>query len=359
MKRKSGHVNAGLRRRYGADAVAESQVCCSRVMRRRLLIALGAGALAAPLSSFAQPQGKIWRVGFLSARSRPDSLDSTDYGAFVRGMRELGYVEGKNLVIEWRFADGKLERLPGLAAELVQLKVDVIVAAATPATSAAQKATTTIPIVFGSAGDPVGAGLVKSLARPGGNITGLSNLNVDIGPKRLEMLLAIVPKLSRVAVLVHPDNPNHTTLLQNIQAAGQTRGVTILRAEARTPQEIDNAFSLIRQQNAGALLVSLDPLFQQQKSQIAELTAKHRLPSMTADRIYAEAGCLMSYGSSIADLFRRAATYVDKIFKGAKPADLPVEQPTKFELIINRKTAKALGLTIPQSLLIMADKVIE
>lgn len=280
------------------------------------------------------------------------------YGAFPRGLRELGYVEGKNLLIEFRWAD-KMELLPVFAAELVQLKVDVIVSIGTPATRAAQKATATIPIVFGSSGDPVGTGLVKSLARPGGNITGLSNLSADIAPKRLEMLLTIVPKLSRVAVLVNPSNPANIKNLEGLEAAGQKRGVKILRADARTPQEIDDAFSLIRQQNAGALVVSLEPLFQQQKSQIAELTAKHRLPSMAAYREYAEAGGLMSYGSNLTEIFQRTATYVDKILKGAKPADLPVEQPTKFELVINRKTAKALGLTIPQSLLISADKVIE
>ena len=210
-----------------------------------------------------------------------------------------------------------------------------------------------------SVGDPVGSGLIKSLARPGGNITGLSSMTDDIGSKRLQMLLDMVPKLSRVAVLVNPANPENIKALESIQAAAQKRGVKILRVEARTPQEIDNAFSLIRQQNAGALIVLFNLLFQEQRSQIAELAAKHRLPSMTADRIYAEAGCLMSYGNSFADQYRRAPTYVDKILKGAKPSDLPVEQPTTFELIINGKTAKALGLTIPQSLLISADKVIE
>jgi putative ABC transport system substrate-binding protein len=274
-------------------------------------------------------------------------------------MRELGYVEGKNLVIEWRFADSKLDQLPALAAELVQLKMDIIVAGGNDAPLALQKATATIPIVMATAGDPVSTGLVKSLARPGGNTTGLSSLTSELGPKRLEMLLAMVPKASRVAVLLNPASPAISTSLERVQDAGQKLGVKILPAEARTPQEIDHAFASMRQQNAGALLVFLNPLFQQQRNQIAELAAKHRLPSITADRIYAEAGCLMSYGSSLADNMHRAATYVDKILKGAKPADLPVEQPTKFELIINGKTAKALGLKIPQSLLISVDKVIE
>jgi putative ABC transport system substrate-binding protein len=313
--------------------------------------------LAAPLLAFAQQPGKIWRVGFLAVPGRPDFLDTHAYGGFPRGMREMGYVEGKNLVIEWRFADNKPERLPALAAELVQSKVHVLVAAATPAALAAQKATVTIPIVIVAIGDPVAAGLVKSLARPGGNITGLTG--IDLGPKRLELLLEMVPKLSRVAFLVNPDNAANIRSLEGVQAAGRKLRVEILRAEARTAQEIDKAFTLIRQQDAGALMVVQNPLFQQQRSQIAEFAAKHRLPSMTADRVYAEAGCLMSYGSNTADIYFRAATYVDKIFKGVKPADLPVEQPTKFELVINGRTAKALGLTIPQSLLISADKVIE
>ena len=329
-------------------------------MRRKLLKALGAAVITAPLASFAQQQTKIWRVGFLSPR-HVDFLDSDYYyGPFRQGMRELGYVEGKNLVIEWRSAEGNNERLPDLAAELVNLKVDVIIAGGTPATSAAQKATGTIPIIMGGIGDPIGSGFIKSLARPAGNITGLSGMGEGVLVlKQLEMLLAMVPKLSRVAVLVNPSNTYNIKVLEIVRAAGQKRGVKILRVEARTPQEIDNAFSSVRQQNAGALIVLLEPFFQQQKSQIAELTAKHRLPAMAADRVYSEAGVLMSYGQSVAGQYRRAAYYVDKIFKGAKPGDLPVERPTIFELVINGKTAKALGLKIPQSLLISADKVIE
>jgi putative ABC transport system substrate-binding protein len=327
--------------------------------RRKILIALGAGALVAPFGSFAQQQNRIWRVGFLAGR-HVDFLDSDyNYGPFRQGMRELRYVEGKNLVIEWRSAEGKNERLPGLATELVNLKVDVIVVAGTPAASAAQKATTTIPIVMGSIADPVGNGFVKSLAQPAGNITGLSNMSGDVSPKQLEMLLDMVPKLSRVALLVNPSNPANIKSLEIVQAAGQKRGVKILRADARTPQEIDDAFSWIRQQNAGALMMWTEPFFLQQKNQIAALAMKHRLPAMGGDRIYSEAGALMSYGPNIADQYRRAATYVDRILKGAKPAELPVEQPTKFDLVINRKTARALGLTIPQTLLLSADKVIE
>jgi putative ABC transport system substrate-binding protein len=327
--------------------------------RRKLLIALGAGALTASLSSVAQQQVKVWRVGILSFRNQPENLSSEYYGAFPAAMRELGYVEGKNLVIEWRFADSKIERMPSLAADLVRLKVDVIVAGSTQATSAAQKATTNIPIVMASNQDPVGAGLVKSLAHPGGNITGLSNINADLSPKLIEMLLGMVPKLSRVVVMVNPDNSSHTAIVKNVQAAAQRTGVTILSLDARAPQDIENAFSMMVQKKTGAVIVLRDSFFNQQMRQIAELAAKHRLPSISGIREYVEFGGLMSYGPSLTDSFRRAATYVDKIFKGAKPGDLPVEQPTKLELFINRKTAKALGLTIPQSLLIMADKVIE
>ena len=327
--------------------------------RRKLLIALGVGALAAPFTSFAQQQGKVWRVGFLVPERRPGSLDSHVYGGFPLGMRELGYVEGKDLAIEWRFADNDIARLSDLAAELVRLKVGVIVTAGSAATGAAQKATATIPIVMGSSGDPVGSGFVKSLARPGGNITGITNLITELAPKYLEMLRSMVSRLSRVAVLVNPANSAHAAILKSVQAAAQRAGITILPEEAGTQQEIESAFSNMTRQNAGAVYVVQDPLFRQQRRQIVELEAKHRLPSITAPREHPEAGGLMSYGPNYTDNYRRAATYVDKIFKGAKPADLPVEQPTKFELVINRKTAKSLGLTIPQSLLISADKVIE
>jgi putative ABC transport system substrate-binding protein len=325
--------------------------------RRKLLVAIGASGLV-PLSTLAQ-QGKVWRVGFMASRHL-DFVDSDyNYGPFRQGMRELGYVEGKNLIIEWRSAEGKLEHLSGIATELVNLKVDVIVAAGGPATRAAQKATTTIPIVMGSVADPVSNGFIKSLAQPAGNITGSSNMSEDVSPKQLEMLLAMVPKLSRVALLVNPSNPANVKSVEIVQSAGHKLGVKILRTDARTPQEIDDAFSWIRQQNAGALMMWTEPFFLQQKNQIAALAVKHRLPAMGGDRIYSEAGALMSYGPNIADQYRRAATYVDRILKGAKPAELPVEQPTKFDLVINRKTARALGLTIPQTLLLSADKVIE
>ena len=328
------------------------------ISRRRIVIALGAGALA-PFATFAQQQGKVWRVGYLATR-HVDFVDSDySYGPFRQGMRELGYVEGKNLIIEWRSAEGKYERLAGLAAELVQLKCDVILASGTPATVVAQKATSTIPIVMPSNIDPVGDGFVKSLAHPGGNITGLSNMTSDLGPKHLEMLLAMVPKLSRVGAIVNSANATHVTFIKRLEDAVQRSGVRIVVAKAQTAQEIEHAFSLITRGKAGAVIVPADAFFIQQRHQLTGLAAKHRLPSISGIREFVEAGGLMSYGPNLADLQRRAATYVDKIFKGAKPGDLPVEQPTIFELIINGKTAKALGLTIPQSLLISADKVIE
>ena len=328
--------------------------------RRKLLVALGAGALAAPFSSFAQQPGKVWRIGYLATQRRPVSFDSDNQpGAFLRGMRELGYVDGKNLVIEWRFAEGRSELLPVLAAELVRLQVDVILSEGTTATRAAQQATATIPVIMGATNDAIGSGFVNSLAHPGGNITGASLMSPDIIPKQLEMLLSMVPKLSRVAVLVIPGNASHVTILKSLQTAAQRSGVNVLQVQAKSPQEISNAFSKITQERAGAVIVARDPLFHEHRSQIAELASKHRLPSIAARWEYVTAGGLMSYGASSSDNYRRAATYVDKILKGAKPSELPVEQPTKFEMFINGNTAKALGLKIPQSLLIMADKVIE
>ena len=318
------------------------------------VLALG----AAPWVSHAQQQSKIWRVGFLTQRRRPVSIDADFIGAFPRGMRELGYVEGRNLVIEWRF-DDNFERLPALAAELVALKLDVIVSGSSQAISALQKATTTIPIVMSSSGDPIGSGFVKSLARPGGNITGFSNLTSDIGSKQLELLLGIVPNLSRVAVLLNPVNPSLGTFLKNVQAAAQGSNVNVLPVEARTAQEIEHAFSTMTQAKADAVIVATDALLIHNYRKIAELATTNRLPSSSTIREYADAGGLMSYGPDLAEQFRRAATYVDKIFKGAKPGDLPVEQITRFELVINGRTAKALGLTIPQSSLLRADRVIE
>jgi len=325
--------------------------------RREFLFALGAGALATPILSFAQQPPKVWRIGYLSPRVRMDSLPYER--AFLQGMSELGYVEGKNVVVEWRFADGAYERLPYLAAELLRLNVDVIVAPSSSAIRAAQQATKTTPIVFISTGDPVGSGFVASLAQPGGNITGLSNTNLDVSAKLLELLVTMVPKLSRVAVLGNPGSSTHSAILKNVRAAALTRvGVRVLSVEARTREEIERGFARMTQEHADSVIVAADAFLNQQAQYIAPLALKRRLPSISQPRIYVEAGGLMSYGQNTAESYRHAATYVDKILKGAKPADLPVEQPTKFELVVNLKTAKALGLTIPESIRIRADEVI-
>jgi putative ABC transport system substrate-binding protein len=326
-----------------------------------LLLALGVGALAAPFAAFAQQQGKVWRVGFIAPQGRPASMDSHFYGAFPRGMRELGYVEGRNLVIEWRFGDNKVERYPELAAELVGLNVDAIVAATPLVIAPVQKATSTIPIVMTTVGDPVGSGFVKSLAHPGGNTTGTSlMITGEISAKRLQLFLQMARGISRVAILLNP-SASQTVALDSLRTAAREAGVKTMIVEARTPQEIDKAFAAMKREKAGAVMVLANPVFNSptQLRQIADLALKGRLPSMHTIREYAEAGGLMSYGPSFADSFYRAAYYVDKILKGAKPGDLPVEQPTKFEFAVNRKTAKALGLTIPQELLLSADKVIE
>ena len=326
--------------------------------RRRLLVSLAAGAIA-PLASLAQAPGKVWRVGFLSVRHL-DFVDSDSYyGPFTQGMRELGYVVGKNLVIEWRSAEGDASRLPELATELVRLKLDILVTAGTPASRAAQKATTTIPIVMISVADPVGSNLVKSFARPGGNSTGLSNMGFELGPKQLEMLLEMVPKNSRVASFMNPANPVSVLVLKNTQVAAQKLGVKLQTVEASTPQEIATGFTEMVRQNVKALIVPSEALFLQQKIQIVELATKHRLASIAGYADYVEAGGLMSYGQNLGENFKRAAIFVDKIFKGAKPGELPVEQPTTFELFVNLKTAKALGIKIPQTILVRADRVIE
>ena len=326
---------------------------------RRAVLAAGASFICAPLMAVAQPQGKVWRVGFLALNTRPPSLDADPFGAFVRGMRELGYVDGKNLAMEWRFAAGSTERMAAMAAELAQIKVDVIATWGVPPASAAQKATATIPIVMATATDPLGTGLVKSLARPGGNITGLSNATVDISTKHLGMLLDVNRRLTRVAVLLNPDTASHRAVLESLKLAAQKASITLVPAEARTLQEIDQAFSQFVRETAAALFVPLAPLFIDQRREIAERALKNRLPSISGVNGYAEAGGLMSYGQPLADHAFRAATYVDKIFKEAKPGDLPIEEATRFESAINQKTAKALGLTISQQLLLQVNKVIE
>ena len=320
--------------------------------------ALTFSLIVAPLIADAQQAPKIPRIGYLSPRARLDPLPYDR--AFLQGMSELGYAEGKNVVIEWRFADGAYERLPALAAELVRLNVDVIVAPSSSAIRAAQQATTTIPIVFLSTGDPVGSGFVASLARPGGNITGLSNTNLDVSAKLLELLIAMAPKLSRVAVLGNPGSSTHSAILQSVQNAALSRaGVRVLSVEARTRKEIERGFVRMTQDRVDGVMVAADAFLNEQSQHIAPLALKHRLPSISQPRVYVEAGGLMSYGPNTVERYRHAATYVDKILKGAKPADLPVGHPTKFELVINMNTAKALGLTLPPSLLQRANAFVQ
>jgi putative tryptophan/tyrosine transport system substrate-binding protein len=325
--------------------------------RRTFLAGTGAVLLAAPLA--AQQAAKIARIGFLATNlaTGPHTRE-----AFLQGLRDLGYVEGRNVVIEYRDAEGKFERLPALAAELVALKVDVIVAGNTPAALAAKQATRTLPIVFATAGDPVTSGLVTSLARPGGNVTGLSLLFPELVGKCLEHLKQAVPGVSRVAALWQPGGSGERTekeMLKGAEVAARALGVRVQFVEARGPADFDRAFSDMTKARAGALTVLPSPMFNSERRRLVDLAAKNRLPAVYPLREYVDAGGLMAYGANLADLYRRTATYVDKILKGAKTADLPVEQPTKFELVINLKTAKALGLTIPQSLLARADEVIQ
>ncbi len=327
-------------------------------MNRRDTVAtlLALGVL--PLASLAQQPGKVWRIAYLSPLT--PSVDATRGDAFRQGLRELGYVEGRNILIESRFSEGKLDRLPALAAELAALNVDVIIAAGGGLIAQAAKgATGTIPIVMTNVEDPVASGLVSSLARPGGNVTGLSALIPELSGKRLELVREMVPKLSRVAVLWNSAYPEKTTEFKQTQAAGKALGIQVQSLEVQRANSIDGALAAATKERAGALLTLPDPLTNTLQARIVELAAKRQLPTMFTQRSPVEAGGLMSYGPSYADLFRRAATYVDSILKGARPQDIPVEQPTKFELVINLKTAKALGLKIPQSLLLRADRVIE
>jgi len=315
--------------------------------------------LAAPLATEAQQAAKVPRIGWLQANQ---ALGSWAQEAFLQGLRDLGYVPGRNVVIEYRDAGGRLERLPALAAELVALRVDVILAGGTPQALAAKQATKTIPIVFTGVGDPVAIGLVTSLARPGGNLTGLSLLGPELVAKRLEQLTQAVPEASRVALLWQPGVVREAAdrdILKGADVAARALGVQLYVVEARGPADIDRAFADMTKVRAGALTVLGGAMFNSERRRLADLAAKNRLPAVYPAREYVDAGGLMAYGPNAADLFRRAAAYADKILKGAKPSDLPVEQPTKFELVINLKTAKALGLTIPPALLARADEVIE
>jgi putative tryptophan/tyrosine transport system substrate-binding protein len=325
----------------------------------RLIATLALSLLVPPFTAEAQEAMRVYRIGWLSAGPSPPT-PTVQMQTFQQGLRDLGYVEGQNLVMEYRYGEGKAERLREVAAELVQLPVDVIVAAGASGTRGAQRATRTIPIVMTGNYDPVGEGFVASLARPGGNITGLSNLRAELIGKQLEFLKETVPQSTRIAVLANPASPGHAPLLHNLAVAAEALKLSLHVVELRRVDELNDAFAAMLQAGADALVVFAEPqLIGPLRGRIAALAATSRLPTMCATKEYVEAGCLMSYGPSPLDVNRRAAVYVDKILKGANPADLPVEQPTTFELVINLKTAKTIGLTIPSSVLFQAAEVIQ
>jgi putative ABC transport system substrate-binding protein len=321
-----------------------------------LAVVLAASVLLTPLVSAAQQAGKVWRIGILSNGS---SASPGRLTALLQGLREAGLVEGRTAVFEIRYSEGRTEPFPALASELVSLHVDILVAISTPAIAAAKKTTTTIPIIMALASDPVGAGLVASLSHPGGNITGLSLLAPELSAKRLDLLTQTVSPLGRVAVLWNLDNEGMALRFREAQAASRVLGVTIQSVGVRTPADFDGAFATMTRERPDALLVMADTVTVGQRKRTADFAASRRIPAIYEARDFVDVGGLMSYGIDFIDHFRRAASFVDKIVKGAKPADLPVEQPTKFELVINLKTAKALGLTIPQPILVRADQVIQ
>jgi putative ABC transport system substrate-binding protein len=326
------------------------------IKRRELLALLGGAAAAWPLAARGQPSGKVWRIGFLVGYKR----SFRNYDGFVQGMRELGYVEGKDFVSELRFTEGQNERIPDLAAELVRLRVDILFTALAAAVRSLQQATHSIPIVFVSISDPVGLGFITSLAHPGGNTTGLAGSFDDTSPKRMQLLLTAAPGLARVGLLQNPDNSSSS--LPNLRAAQEAAhqaGLSLILMDARSPEEIDHAFAALGNAGVQAVMVGGDALFFRMRQQIAELALKNHVPSISPQGEYARAGGLMSYGEDLADFYRRGASYVDKIIKGASAGDLPVEQPTRFHLVINLKTAKTLGLSVPPRLVAIADEVIE
>jgi len=328
-------------------------------MRRREFITLAAAAAAWPLAARAQqPAGRVYRVGYLTVASRQQQLHLVK--AFEEGLRSLGYRVGENVVIEYRFADGEMERLPALAADLVRLGVDVIVTGANPNTVAAMKATKTIPIVMTNSIDPVGTGLVASLARPGGNVTGFAqDAGGELNGKRLELLKETLPNLSRVGILWNPGVASNRSRLTSMRDATQGMGLMLVPVEARGQDAFEQAFTTMMKERMQAFVILGDAVLFNHRGQIAEMAMRNRLPAASSFKEFAEAGLLLTYGANAQDLFRRSAVFVDKIFKGANPAELPVEQPTKFELVINLKTAKALGVIMPPMLLARADEVIE
>jgi putative ABC transport system substrate-binding protein len=325
--------------------------------RRRFIEVIAGGFVAAPLAAEAQQARKVYRIGMLETRS--PELNAANVDAFRQGLWELGYKEGQNLEIVYRSSDGRDERFPGLAGELVRLKVDLILTRGTPAALAAKSATGAIPVVMAASGDPVGSGIVKSLASPGGNVTGLSSGITESYPKRVQLLGELLPGLKRIAAILNMGNPVIPPQWRIVEASARSLGIEAQLLDVRRPEDLRGAFAAAAKQRAEALVVGLDGVTQANLQPIAELAAKHRLPSIYPAKDYANVGGLMTYGSSDFHMYHRAATFVGKILKGGKPGDLPVEQPTKWEFVINLKTAKALGLTIPPSVLGRADQVIE
>jgi putative ABC transport system substrate-binding protein len=328
------------------------------VDRRAFIGTLAGGLLAAPLAAEAQQAGKVWRIGLLSYAAS-DSGGAARWKAFREQLRELGYVEGQNVFFEARWGDGQVGRLRSLAVELIDAKVDILVTASSEAALAAKQATRSIPIVTATGSDPVKLGLIASLARPGANVTGVFSLSNELTGKRLEFLKQLIPRVARITFLRESDNRASALILRDSENAARPLGLVVQSVGVRGPKELDAAFVAMKRARADAVIVLETTVFFPDRQRIADLALMHRLPMLAQAKEYAEAGALISYGTDYLDLFRRAAMYVDRILKGAKPADLPVEQPTKFELILNLKTAKALGLTIPQSLLQRADQVIE
>jgi ABC-type uncharacterized transport system substrate-binding protein len=327
-------------------------------MNRRAFITLISGAVAAwPLGTRAQQPGKMYRIGFLGNSTA--ALEGSLVGSLREGLRDLGYVEGQNILIEYRWAEGQYEQFPALIAELLAQRVEVIVTAGTPASLAVKNATTSVPLVMVAVGDPVTTGLVASLARPGGNITGLTSTSEELDGKRLELLREVIPKLSHVAVFWNPENPTLLTSLKEMRAAAQVLGIKVQVLEVRTPADLEETFKAIVRERPGALLVMGDRLFLHNRQRIMDFATKQRLPVVPGHPELVEAGGLMSYGASYPGMHRRAAYFVDRILKGAKPADLPVERPVKFELVLNLKAAKTLGLEVPPQLIARADEVIE
>ena len=323
------------------------------------MLALGAGAVVGPFGAYAQPVTRTARIGFFYFGSRQAALESERYAAFIQGMRDLGYNEGRNLVIESRYADGNAALLPGLVAEMAKLNPEVIVATGSPIYRALQLSASTIPVVITVTVDPVAGGFAVSMAKPGGHFTGLTDTASDLNPKLLEFLMAAVPKLSRIGVLLHPDNVSHPEQLKKLMLVAQKTGLQTVVAEAGTADAIGGSFNFFARERIKAVIILNDTFFAQQLQQIAAQANKHKMASISSSSNYSQAGGLMNYGPNFSDNFRRAATFVDKILKGAKPAELPFEQPVRYYFTVNRKTAKSLGITLAQSLLISADKIIE